>query len=320
MHAPKKCHFNEYEEIPLGQCDGISGGLRVRGRGTLRIRIGDDHGWIHIISIPNSLLIPGLPMLLISPQHWDQEASPAESMTTGGKCVIKWGQHLEYCKPIAHSMSSNTPRLRMTSGNLQFQAYSAAIDHLCKQALSKETTVLHEVIDSEEEPEDELEERFHDCFEDEDEVSASINNHDEFRDEDFVWGLPETKEPATLSFNEMEQPKILPHIHNAKNLTVECDQADLLHWHYPLVYSPFKILKALAIIGILPYHLAKAQTPMCPACSFAKMHQRPWRTKSQHKRKIGKRITRPSQHVSIDQQELSQVGFFAQLKERLTKN
>ena len=106
--SPQKCHFDEYEEIPLGQCSGISRGLRIRGRGTLRIRIEDDNGWIHNISIPNSIQIPGLPMVLISPQHWDQEADPAESTTKGGKCVIKWGQHLEYCKTIAHSMSSNT--------------------------------------------------------------------------------------------------------------------------------------------------------------------------------------------------------------------
>ena len=177
----------------------------------MRIRIKDHHGWIHRVSIPNSIHIPGLPIVLISPQHLDQEAGTAESTTTVGKCVIKWGQHLEYCKIIAHSMSSNTPKLRTASGTLQFQIYSAEIDHVCKQALSKETTVLHDVTDSEAEPEDELEERFLDCFEDEDEdkVIACIENHNEFRDEDLVWGSPETKEPATLSFNEMQQPKIL---------------------------------------------------------------------------------------------------------------
>ena len=71
-------------------------------------------------------------MVLISPQKWDQEASPAKFTTTGGKSVIKWGQHLEYCKTIAPSMSSNTPMLRMANGTLQYQAYSAAVDHVCK--------------------------------------------------------------------------------------------------------------------------------------------------------------------------------------------
>ena len=40
--SAQKCHFNEYEEIPLGQCGAISGGLRNRWRETLRIRIEDD--------------------------------------------------------------------------------------------------------------------------------------------------------------------------------------------------------------------------------------------------------------------------------------
>ena len=69
----------------------------------------------------------------------------------------------------------------MASETLQYQSYSAAVDHVCKQ-----TTMLHEVTDSEEELEDELVEKFHDCFEDEDEVIANVDNHGKFRDDDFV--------------------------------------------------------------------------------------------------------------------------------------
>ena len=90
------------------------------------------------------------------------------------------------------------------------------------------------------------------------------------------------------------------HIHDAKNLTIKYEEADLLHWHYCLGYSLFKMLKALVIIGILPCCLAKAHTSMCPACSFAKMHQKPCQTKGQHKRKIGKKITKPGHCVSVD--------------------
>ena len=175
---PQKCHFDEYEEIPLEQCDLISGHLRIRGRRILRIRIEDNHGWIYRISIPNSIHISGLPMVLILRQHWDQEAGPAESTIKGGTCVIKWVQHLEYCK----SMSFNTPQLRLASGTLQYQAYSAVVDHVCKQVLSKEMTMLNEATDSHGELEDEFEEKFHDCFEDEDEVIANIDNHDELID------------------------------------------------------------------------------------------------------------------------------------------
>ena len=86
----------------------------------------------------------------------------------------------------------------------------------------------------------------------------------------------------------MEQPKVLPHILDTKILTIKCGQADLFDWHYCLGHSSFKMLKALSIIRILPHHLAKAQTPMCTACSFDKMYLKPWQTKGQHKEKIGK--------------------------------
>ena len=107
----------------------------------VRIRIKDDHGQVHEISLPNSVHIPGLPMVLISPQHWDQEADPAKLTTAGGTYVIKCGHHLKYCKTIAHSMSSKTPKLTMASGPVQHQAYSAVINHVCKQAVSKNCAV-----------------------------------------------------------------------------------------------------------------------------------------------------------------------------------
>ena len=121
MHVPTKVPFDDYEEFPLGQCGGISGCLSIGGRGTLRIRIEDDDGQNHKISAPGSIHIPGLPMVLISQQHWDQEVDSNESTTSGGKCVIKWGQHHKYCKTIFYSISSNTPKLRTASGTLQYQ-------------------------------------------------------------------------------------------------------------------------------------------------------------------------------------------------------
>ena len=36
-----------------------------------------------------------------------------------------------------------------------------------------------------------------------------------------MWGEPGAKESITLSFNEVEQPTVLPHVNDAKNLTVE---------------------------------------------------------------------------------------------------
>jgi hypothetical protein len=54
---------------------GIHGGLTIRGEGTLVFNIEDDNGRVHTIRIPHSLYLPELPMCLLLPQHWAQEAN-----------------------------------------------------------------------------------------------------------------------------------------------------------------------------------------------------------------------------------------------------
>ena len=51
----------------------IDAGLKIKGRGTLKFRIDDDNGITHTINVPNSVHIPDLPMVLVSPQHWEQQ-------------------------------------------------------------------------------------------------------------------------------------------------------------------------------------------------------------------------------------------------------
>ena len=96
------------------------------------------------------------------------------------KCVIKWGPHLKYCKTIAHNISSNTPKLRKTSGTLQDHAYMD--DHICKQITCNEVTMLNQVTDSEGKLKDYSKKDFHDCFEDEDCIIANVDTHGEFRE------------------------------------------------------------------------------------------------------------------------------------------
>ena len=65
--SSNKDHFTSYEEESGQDFKGIARGLRIAGRGTLSFRIDDDEGRTHKISIPNSVHIPELPMVLISP-------------------------------------------------------------------------------------------------------------------------------------------------------------------------------------------------------------------------------------------------------------
>ncbi len=59
----------------LGTCGGISGGLEIKGLGTFILKLDDDNGRRHTITIPNSLYIPDLKQTLVCPQHWAQEAN-----------------------------------------------------------------------------------------------------------------------------------------------------------------------------------------------------------------------------------------------------
>ena len=51
------------------ECKGIAMGFNIKGRGKLKFRIDNENGITHNINVPNSVHIPDLPMVLVSPQH-----------------------------------------------------------------------------------------------------------------------------------------------------------------------------------------------------------------------------------------------------------
>ena len=90
-----------------------------------------------------------------------------------------------------------------------------------------------------------------------------------------------------------------------------------MHWHYLLGHLSFPKLKALAKIGEISKHLANALPPVCTGCAFGAMTKVPWKN-SEATRTVFK-ATNPGQCVSVDHMMSMQVGFYAQLKVRLTK-
>ncbi len=97
------------------------------------------------------------------------------------------------------------------------------------------------------------------------------------------------------------------------------DQAELMCWHYRLGHLPFPLLKAMALNGEIPRKLAKVVPPKCAGCLFGAMTRLPWRgkeSKSDHQVFVA---TKPGECISVDQMESLQVGFFAQLKGKVTK-
>ena len=106
--------------------------------------------------------------------------------------------------------------------------------------------------------------------------------------------------------------------HKYQHIHVPSDkQSELMHWHYCLGQISFPKLKALAKIGEIPKHLANVLPPVCAGCAFGAMTRVPWKNK-ETTRSVFK-ATKPEQCVSVDQMISMQVGFYAQLKGRLTK-
>ena len=68
--SPDMDHFITYNASEGQECKGIAAVLKIKGRGTLKFRIDDDNGITHTINLLNSVHIPDLPMVLVSPQHW----------------------------------------------------------------------------------------------------------------------------------------------------------------------------------------------------------------------------------------------------------
>ena len=70
--SPDRDHVITYKASECQECKGIAAGLKIEGRGTLKFRIDDDDVITHSIPIQNSVHIPYLPMVLVSPQHCEQ--------------------------------------------------------------------------------------------------------------------------------------------------------------------------------------------------------------------------------------------------------
>ena len=101
--------------------------MKIEGKGTLKFIIDDDDGVMNIITVPNSVYIPDLPMVLVSPQHWSQQMPDGtESISSGNYTILSLRGHREM---IPYSIQSNTPIFRSIPGALRYQYFAALIYH-----------------------------------------------------------------------------------------------------------------------------------------------------------------------------------------------
>jgi hypothetical protein len=119
---------------------------------------------------------------------------------------------------------------------------------------------------------------------------------------------PLTFDPSSLT-KEAEDVK----------LSAADKQAKLMRWHYRLGHLTFPKLKQLAFDGKIPKKLAKVLPPKCAGCLFNAMTKHPWQGKETEANHEVFVVSKPGECILVDQMTSTEVGFFAQLKDKLTK-
>jgi hypothetical protein len=92
-----------------------------------------------------------------------------------------------------------------------------------------------------------------------------------------------------------------------------------MQWNYRLSHLGFSKLKQLTLNCKIPNKLAKVTPPKCAGCLFGAVTKLPWHgkeTKASHNVFIA---TKARECISVDQMTSTEVGFYAQLKGKLTK-
>ena len=93
----------------------------------MKFRIDNNNKIKHSITVPNSVHIPDLPMVLVPPQHWAQQTSNGTESASGTKSTILTFRG--YRKTIPYSTQSNTPSFRSTSGTLRYQYFAVMVEN-----------------------------------------------------------------------------------------------------------------------------------------------------------------------------------------------
>lgn len=285
---------------------GISGAhVRVNGVGTIKWKIDDDENKTHEILIPNSLYIKSFKGRLLSPQHWGQVADDNHPMKDGTVCVtgaqevkLMWDQR-KYVKTVPVDHKNNCFTFRSSIGmsrycefDKQFRKEKIAINEEC--VLCMDATVNDSVIEEE------------------------VN-------EIFAVEQPEIKGVYTQKDSEDNEVSVsdVEKLYDEQKTSISASspEAELMRWHYRLGHVSFQKLRAMALLGIIPKHLAKVKPPVCAGCLYGAMTKKPWRTKPSIKKEARQvfKAKAPGECISVDQMQSTEGGFIAQIKGKLTR-
>jgi GAG-pre-integrase domain len=273
----------------------------VRHMGTIRWMIDDDQGVAREIIIPNLYHIPTAPHRMLSPQHWAQQADDNTPEPRGTWCAAYPGEIvLQWCQ----RQHTRTVKLDPRKGNTGTLWSSPGYNkYVSKLPINDEPTCY--AIDgsgSEEEEEGPEEpDEMHELAEDSTKQQFMRQNP---LVTDFKLNGPKT---ASINTKSTDEYKLDP-------------SAVMLQWHHRLSHISMRRIQLMAKRGQLPKRLATCRVPLCQSCLYGKAVRRRWRDKPKTTTQDGNQAstTRPGQCVSVDQLESTTLGFFWQLKGRIT--
>jgi hypothetical protein len=315
-HLFKDLHLDDNK----GQVDGINSGLDIAGQGTFKFNITDDNGKIHAIKIPNSLYVPNLKRCLLLPQHWAQEVGDEQTWMGNYRdsCVLNWKGGK---KTVPFQPTTYMPVFYMAPSPRSYCAFDATFEAM--EALYFQWEKVLEFPGRRDLMVDIVPEEF---------VAEENLNYDKEVDERV------SEDDKTIKTSNLPPPPVVenpsevirrgpltfdpsPSQEEGEDtwLAAADNQTKLMRWHYRLGHLLFAKLKQLALNGEIPKKLAKAKPPKCAGCLFGAMTKIPWRgreTKASHEVFVA---TKPGQCVSVDQTTSTEVGFYAQMKGKLTK-
>ena len=309
------------------QVDGIGAGLEIEGTGTFFMRISDNDGKTHKIKIPNSLYLPKLRQCLLLPQHWAQEAKAKRG--NKGKtwmenywdtCILIW-ERGKFKRSIQHDPSMNTLSFYSAPASKTYCSFATTFE-ACKAAFYRREHILQVPGLRERAPEEFVANKnIHLC-------DALVADADKVREDDNTVKTANRSEDLPPSYTPSEQAErqglltfdLLPPAaeDDSPTLAAADNQAELMQWHYRLGHASFKARKQMAKNGEISKQLAKVPLPRCAGCLFGAMTKIPWRgkeSKASHEVFV---TTKPGECILVNQMVSTQVGFYAQLKSKLT--
>jgi len=133
-------HPDQFEDLQLTtdgkSVTGIGSSVIIKGVGTFKFNIEDDTGQVHTIRIPNSMYVPSLKRVLLSPHHWAQEAHDNHPKRRGtfmaqydDGVVLHWNQR-QYSRSVSYLPSTNTPVFHSAPDARSYRTYVAVIEAL----------------------------------------------------------------------------------------------------------------------------------------------------------------------------------------------